>query len=517
MAPSRQVSGYFTGGGATVGNQRIRTWRTEFDEDFILNTKNHLIKAGLQGLYYSLDHNLTQNFNGTYIFGGYTAAGGGYLTPLAQYEAAQNGGTATEFNNVAGNSSLKFSQTRIALFYEDTYKATPKLTFSYGLRYFLEVNPTAFNGVAPRVGLVYSPDKKSTWSLKAHFGLFNGQYSIGDADELYREDGVQRVTSLVYNPVYGTPLAGAAPIIHEYRTTAPGFNLPTYVIGEVSVSKELPKGFAATVQEVQIRFLTDARTLNVNSPLTTDPNGPRPLAMNVNILQARNDGSGVGNGTFMGLSNSKLKRVQFFMGAVHINIRENGNDELFSEPQSAYTDAGEGARRSNGNSLWQMFGNVNFTLPYKLSLSGNGYASGGTPFNITTGVDNNGDGDFNDRPQYAAPGSVANGTTIFNTPMGLLTNTGSYVNAVPQRPIARNLGALPWNFHLDANLQRKWVLTRNAKAEHQQSLTANIRSANFLNHTNVTTEGSVLGSPQFLVPVAADTARRVEFGLRYSF
>ena len=76
---------------------------------------------------------------------------------------------------------------------------------------------------------------------------------------------------------------------------------------------------------------------------------------------------------------------------------------------------------------------------------------------------------------------------------------------------------MPWTFHLDSNIQRAWIITHDAKSDHQQTLTANIRSSNLLNHTNVTAVGSVLGSPQFNLPYAADNGRRIEGGLRYSF
>jgi hypothetical protein len=67
------------------------------------------------------------------------------------------------------------------------------------------------------------------------------------------------------------------------------------------------------------------------------------------------------------------------------------------------------------------------------------------------------------------------------------------------------------------NLQRAFTLTRNPKAEHQQTVTLNLRSSNVLNHLNVTQMGGVLGSPLFGVPYAADNGRRVEAGLRYAF
>ncbi len=76
---------------------------------------------------------------------------------------------------------------------------------------------------------------------------------------------------------------------------------------------------------------------------------------------------------------------------------------------------------------------------------------------------------------------------------------------------------MPWTFYLDANVQRAFKLTRNAKADHQQTLTFNVRSSNVLNKLNVTSVGGVLGSPEFGRPYAADPGRRVEAGARYSF
>ena len=506
LAPSVVVSGYFTRGGATIGNSRQRRYKLEFDDDIILNTKRHLLKAGVQFFNLHRNSDLLQNFNGQYIF----------ASPQQYFAAAPE-----EFSNVSGNPRVQFNQVRSSFFYQDNWKVSDKLTFAYGLRYFFETLPDNYKNAAPRLGFIYTPDKKQKWVLKTHFGLFNGQYSADEAQELLREDGVERVTSLVYKPVYGAPLVGATPI-HSLRTVAPGSTNNTYAIGDASVSRDLPFGFNVNVEEVFLRFLTYARTVNINSPLGTsvsgvlDPYGPRPLAPNVNIMQVNNNGTGQGHGEFLGISNFARKRAQFFVGVLHLNIRDNTDDGTFFQPQSAYTDAGEQARRDN-EGVWQVFGNASVNLPWKVALSSNGYASGGQPFNLVTGADNNGDGSFNDRPQYAAAGAVANGSTVFATPFGLLTNAGAYVNGVPQRPILRDIAALPWSFHLDANLQRAWVLNRDPKAERKQMVTANIRSANFLNHTNVTAEGSVPGSPQFLAPVAADTARRVEFGLRYSF
>ncbi len=66
--PQVQVAGAFTGGGATIGQQRIRQVRTEWDDDFIYTRGKHSLKAGLQLFNYDEHQTLTTNFNGTYIF-----------------------------------------------------------------------------------------------------------------------------------------------------------------------------------------------------------------------------------------------------------------------------------------------------------------------------------------------------------------------------------------------------------------------------------------------------------------
>ena len=143
--------------------------------------------------------------------------------------------------------------------------------------------------------------------------------------------------------------------------------------------------------------------------------------------------------------------------------------------------------------------------------------SGREHYNITTGFDNNGDGDFNDRPQYALPGTPSCAADPTASPCSYATQYGLLVASGGTGVFPRNKGVLPWSIHLDANVERVFKLTRNAKASHPQTLTLNVRSSNLLNHLNVTQVGGVLGSPEFGVPYAADNGRRVEAGVRYSF
>ncbi len=82
--------------------------------------------------------------------------------------------------------------------------------------------------------------------------------------------------------------------------------------------------------------------------------------------------------------------------------------------------------------------------------------------------------------------------------------------------VPANLGTMPGVIHLDMNLSRAFTLNPKDK-EHPRTLTFNARSANLLNHTNVTAVNTVVSSSALGQSVAAQTARRVELGVRFSF
>jgi outer membrane receptor protein involved in Fe transport len=79
------------------------------------------------------------------------------------------------------NFSVNLNHNYYGFFLQDQWKVTPKLTFNYGLRYDFESGlsdqmDVSHKGVQPRVGLAYSPDKKTV--IRAGFGLFNDRYAL---------------------------------------------------------------------------------------------------------------------------------------------------------------------------------------------------------------------------------------------------------------------------------------------------------------------------------------------------
>ena len=79
------------------------------------------------------------------------------------------------------NFAVNLNHNYYGSFIQDQWKATPKLTFNYGLRYDFESGlsdqmDVSHKGFQPRVGLAYSPDSKTV--IRSGFGIFNDRYSL---------------------------------------------------------------------------------------------------------------------------------------------------------------------------------------------------------------------------------------------------------------------------------------------------------------------------------------------------
>jgi hypothetical protein len=147
-------------------------------------------------------------------------------------------------------------------------------------------------------------------------------------------------------------------------------------------------------------------------------------------------------------------------------------------------------------------------LPWKIRASTELDLASGTPYNITTGRDNNGDGNFNDRPSPMA----ANQAGAIVTPLGAFDAT------VINGALGRNTGTNPFNATVDLNLNRTFGFGGQAKANEQPyQVTFNVRASNLLNHANLSGVSGVLDSPFFGRANNAAPARRIELGVRFTF
>jgi hypothetical protein len=528
-APQIQVAGFFIGGGSTAQHLNNRERDLEVNDNLLYDRGRHSLKVGMRALADFVHDTDPDTFNGAFIFGGGVApdlsADGQPLsqtttiTALEQYRRAGlnlAGGAPTAFQITTGSPQVDFAHWRVSLYAMDTIRLSHNLTLTPGFRYQLQTSPTNYLNLDPRLGLAWAFGKKDSTVLHARVGLFSIDTGLQVSTEAFRLNGTLQNQLLVYSPSYTSPLT---PIpgslqVDTFRSLPPHLGQPEAWLYQFGGEQALPHGWQANISYLAGPLWDDLRVRNINAPLVSastgqppDPDAallaPRPLEPNTNILQFQNSAHTTGHVLQADLSQQSSKLGSISLSWIYVTSRSDTGNSLDS-PQSTYSEKGEASRADwqNTNTL-TLSGSLN--LPGKIELSTQIDAESGTPYTFTTGTDANGDGNFNDRPSYA----TAPGSGVFATRYGLFS-----VNTVNGN-VPRNSGTMPSTVHVDANVSRAFAVNHNK--DHPRTLTLNARSANLLNHTNPTAVGSVISSPSFGNAVAAEAARRLELGARFSF
>ena len=536
LEPSLQVAGYFVGGGSSTGDLNNRERDLEADDDVILTRGRHTLKFGVQSLgVFEHDYD-PDTFNGAFVFGGGSApvldannnptGQTTTITAIEQYRravASLPGGTPTTFQRNSGTPLVPFTQWRLALYAQDGAKLSDHFTLNSGFRYQFQTAPSSFANFSPRLGMNWSLDKKSTWVVHLRVGVFSSAVDPSYALQVDRLNGIRQQQETTYAPSFQNPqapVAGSISVNTLYRFPRTFRQIPSFS-SQFGVEHEFTHHWQAEGAVNYTANWDQIRVENINAPMVASSIGvapdpiaallaPRPIAPNENIFLYEKLAHMRGRFLVLSLEQNDYKRFGVSAFYVHMaGVRSDGgfrgeNTSGAANPQSSYSQQGESSRVDwQTSGLFGLMGNVK--LPWKAELSTELFASSGTPYNITTGTDANGDGDFNDRPSYASgPGPGA-----YSTRFGLLTfNT---VNG----NVPRNIGTMPATVHLDTNLSRSFTLPRSK--DHSRTFTFNARSANLLNHTNVTAVNTILSSGAVGRPVAAETARRIELGVRFAF
>ncbi|HEX8148924.1 MAG TPA: carboxypeptidase regulatory-like domain-containing protein [Pyrinomonadaceae bacterium] len=488
-APAVLVAGAFNAGGAlTRGARHARELELSDDVDFA--TESHSMRAGLRFEAGSYRSDERSNPFGTYTFAG-----------LDAYRLRR----PTTYSERAGDPSLSFSQYRFAWYWQDDWRVRKNLLLSYGLRHEAQTNLGDGNNFAPRAGLAWTPTKSGSVTLRAGAGVFYDWFESNDFEQTIRVDGVRQRDLVVRNPVFGDPFGGGGPatLPPGKVQVAPDLRMPSVIMSSVGADVRLSKRFRLGADYRFERGLHLLRGRNVNAPV---PGLGRPDAALGNVTQIESSASSTSNRLMLHLSPAMIKPGLFWSAMYMYSRTSTDTAGALSLPANNFDLRGEWGP-APGDMRHYFSAMVNRRVLFKgLSVGMTFNASSATPYNVTTGFDDNGDTVSNDRPAGVGRNSARGaGRWEVGTRVGYGFGFGGRrAGSAPTGPVVIRVGEGGGASFPGANDRRFHV-----------DLYAQV--FNLFNHTNPTGFSGVQTSPFFGRATASLPGRRVETGLRFSF
>ena len=483
--PTVNVVSAFTGGGAQIGSSynRDKSWELQNYTTTTLGKKSqHAIKFGARLRSSNIEDRSENNFGGTFLFSGTTG-----FSPINQYQQNVLGNNdprfnPTQFSITTGNPLADVSRFDVGAFITDDWRVNPQLTLGFGLRYENQTNISDNLNFAPRFSFAYSPGAGGARQPKTVFrggiGVFYDRFgenltlqaqrfngsnqlslvvSANDPDPIRRQAAINLLSQPVFtlNGVTNVPTAeqilAVLPQSNTITTVASDLQSPYTIQTALGVERQLPFKTTLTAFYIASRNLHLLRTRNVNAPICPTNqncnNAPRPNPAQGNVYQY--ESSGVLNQQQVILNFRTVLNQKFTLfGNYRLGFANSNADGVGSFPAYSYDLTNE-----YGNSLLDVRHNVflggSFGMPWGVRMSPFIVASSGRPFNITNGLDTNGDTRFAERPSFAA----------LNARCAVLGLTNSFcsidgISNPDTTVIPRNYGRGPSFFNVNLRLDK---------------------------------------------------------------
>lgn len=488
-----QVLNAFASGGAQLAGRR-RTRAIELADNLDINVGRHAMRTGflLEGGRYRSDE--TRNANGVFTFSGLDAFAAGRPTTYARR---------------TGNPLVSFSQYQFGWYVQDDIRVRKDLTVSLGLRHEFQSNLDDRLNLAPRAGLLWSPFRSGSTTIRGGAGVFYDWYEAETYEQTLRVDGVTQQDLVVLDPGFPDPFAGGSiASLPPGRIIAdPDMRMPTILQSSVGVERRITQTSTLNVTYLDTRGSSQLRGRNVNAPLA---GSGRPDPSVGNITQIESTAESRRRAVSLNFNMNVPARRQFAAVNYTLGWTRNEADGPLSLPADNYDLAAEwGAAPTDVRH--RLSGMFNLPVWKELRLSSMFRAQSAAPYTITTGFDDNGDTVSNDRPAGVGRNS-ARGDRQWEVSARLAYSFGFGERREPTGPgtpvvrVVRSGDEMPMGGFMGGGAANKRV-----------RLDVYLGASNLFNAVNRVNFSGVQTSPFFGQPTAALPGRRLELGARIGF
>jgi hypothetical protein len=482
--PTVRVLDAFTSGGAQqAGGRHTLEFEAASDLDYVRGKHSFRTGVLLEGGAYRSDERV--NYLGTYTF-----------ASLDDYDA----GLPSTFTRRTGDPLVTYDNVQVGVYAQDDFRVFKSLMLSYGLRYEAQTIVADQLNFSPRITMTWSPLKSGRTTFRAGYGRFTDWIGLSTYEQTLRIDGFHQQEINIIDPSYPTPgIIGTTPPTNRYRLD-PALVLPESQIANVGVDQTFgPVRLSATYTMRRGSRLLRGR--NLNAPVEA----VRPDPQFANVIDVVGDAAQRGSALTLTGSFIKLDWHQTFIaGTYSLATNDTNTSGAFSVPPT-----GDRLDLEWGPMMPRHRGGASFnTQPIRnLSVNANLRFQSGTPYNITTGADTNGDGLFTDRPA-----GVGRNTALTASQWDLGLRVGYTIGFGTRQPASGAPG--PMRVIIGGGMPGGFSGT-GEDARFRVEIYASAQ--NLTNHNNYVGYSGVVTSPFFLEPTNVLNPRKIEIGARFGF
>src|ERR1035441_6040386 len=472
------VLGAFTGGGAQVGNSGSVAKRWELTNTSTFTHGKHTTKWGARVRQSFTDSTSMNNFGGTFTFQGGTGPQldsanqpvSGTSIPLTALEVyrrtllfqkagysdaqiRQLGGGAYQFSLGAGTPATSISQLDVGAFWTDDWRVRSNFTFSYGLRYEAQTNISDWKNVTPRLSIAWGIDARGSTPaktvLRAGAGTFFDRTSETTILQSLRFNGVTQQSYVIFNPSFFPTIPSLASLAsgkqpQQLQLVDSRLQSPRSYQLSTGVDRQVNSYLRLSMNYQEARGVHVQRSRNINTPI----GGQYPFGDQQ--IRTLTESSGFSRSHQLMVSPMVNYKKLFLFGFYALSY---GKSDAEGQPADPYNLRAEWGPSTYGDVRHRVLLGSSLPLPLQLSVSPFIVISSGSPYNITTGRDSNGDGVPAERPALVSSGNCSGSGLVYTAAFGCFN-----LNPAPgTATIGRNYGRGPGSVNVMLRLSRVWV------------------------------------------------------------